>query len=537
MSISKVYQDNPINQALSQIQSYSLSKLEALFRIEKFNKRRDFKPTRSDIAPHHNVKTATFWTNDFHEHGLIVKTENPKKPFDTCHYEITPLFQDLKPYIREIWKLLKYIPLTISVCSFVAKPDVTPMKEFKGKESSDCYPSPTLYLKTVTNCPTVLRELQTACERAREKQPPKKDFRVEMQAMPDWVNPQIKQATQLLSLTKWGQIKLTAYPPSAIEYAMQAFKNSKGKKDNPFTWFASVCHSWCKQKNMHPDWALMNRLSVSNQMPQDPELIVESSIVGEVKNREQKATLHQAHEERAAQLLATEREKMRAKQAAWEAKQSKEKSDVLMAAVVPGMESLMEFAGASHADVERVRNLNPQNGMTKALQQLPELQPELPSVEEIKDLDVKFDFVKKIRLKSNLNEFEKCVMTNAVRIIDEAKKKYRITDRWNYDEKPSWPKQDEELIAWSLDFLEYTLKQDYSNEWYVNLKKEIEMGPSSPRAQNRELQQGLALMRSLLKKEPVNDAKEPGSNDALLHRHGTGTLEESRMQFQQESAF
>ena len=73
----------------------------------------------------------------------------------------------------------------------------------------------------------------------------------------------VREATkhvQSLSLTKWGQIALSAYPDEAIEYADQIVSNSKTSVKNPFAFFVSFCKKYCEGKGISPDFGLVLRL-------------------------------------------------------------------------------------------------------------------------------------------------------------------------------------------------------------------------------------------------------------------------------------
>ncbi len=69
----------------------------------------------------------------------------------------------------------------------------------------------------------------------------------------------------MLNLSKWGQLKLMAFPDEAIEYAYKAL-NSANPRD-PFKWFVSLCLTYCKQNSIAPDWNIMLNLCREHGMP------------------------------------------------------------------------------------------------------------------------------------------------------------------------------------------------------------------------------------------------------------------------------
>lgn len=86
---------------------------------------------------------------------------------------------------------------------------------------------------------------------------------------------ELKDAQELMSLSKWGVIRLTAYPTTAIAYAISSFRSSKSKKDDPFKWFCKVAEEWCVDNNIEPDWEGARQLARSENIPKNPEWTVE----------------------------------------------------------------------------------------------------------------------------------------------------------------------------------------------------------------------------------------------------------------------
>lgn len=77
----------------------------------------------------------------------------------------------------------------------------------------------------------------------------------------------------------------------------------------------------------------------------------------------------------------------------------------------------------------------------------------------------------------------------------------KIPETVQYDLKLKtypWDKEDEHLIDWALHYIN---TEGANSNFYQQIKKEIELGPKSPQAQTRELQDKLSLMKELAKKE------------------------------------
>lgn len=69
----------------------------------------------------------------------------------------------------------------------------------------------------------------------------------------------------MLNLSKWGQLKLMAFPDEAIQYAYKALASANPR--DPFKWFISLCLTYCKQNSIAPDWNTMLNLCREHGMP------------------------------------------------------------------------------------------------------------------------------------------------------------------------------------------------------------------------------------------------------------------------------
>lgn len=220
-----------------------------------------------------------------HKDGLIEKIRSKINKFAVCRYKVTELALEQKPRILSWYKFFKGL-------AFAAGISFTPISVGPRVGVLYCLKDIT-YTKTVAEQPenlflkvysiyseaTKRREYPPAHHwptesresRRKERPPTKKESTMEQ---PAWITPTLNAATKALNLTKWGQIRLSAYPDQSILHALTVFKGSKSAKNDLFKWFSSVCNEWCKKNNKAPDWALMHRLATENEMPDDPMLVM-----------------------------------------------------------------------------------------------------------------------------------------------------------------------------------------------------------------------------------------------------------------------
>lgn len=78
---------------------------------------------------------------------------------------------------------------------------------------------------------------------------------------------QVIRDIKCLKLTKFGQIKLSAFPDGAILYAVDQYKKSKNKPKDAFAWFFAVCGRWCQIYNAEPNWKYLEELKERHHMP------------------------------------------------------------------------------------------------------------------------------------------------------------------------------------------------------------------------------------------------------------------------------
>lgn len=82
----------------------------------------------------------------------------------------------------------------------------------------------------------------------------------------------VKKITPQLNLTKWGQIRLSAFPDEILNIASDNLSNSKKKIDNRFAWFFSTCIALCSERKVAPDWDKIDRLKKEYGQPFDAHM-------------------------------------------------------------------------------------------------------------------------------------------------------------------------------------------------------------------------------------------------------------------------
>jgi len=214
-------------------------------------------------------KTITNYTNALQADGMITKGRPGGRPFATCHYVPTDFILTQKKRIFSLYKYLKGVGFAINllVSKSQVQPSMFPLNSYKEFNLLKNPETPE------TNGSALCSVWQWTKRQVSTKQVSHTTKKEEKVMKQDWINPAIRSATGIIGLSKWGQIRLSAYPYKAVEYAINAFKKSRTTKVDRFGWVIKICNDWCKQNNTLPDWDLMHRLAEEHNMPSNPALV------------------------------------------------------------------------------------------------------------------------------------------------------------------------------------------------------------------------------------------------------------------------
>jgi len=473
------------------------------------------------------TKTISRSTNKFEYQGLLTKTIIDRK----CYYTITDTGKHLKPYIANAYRLATTIFLSIGLLSSLGDSNV-PLLKLKGEETRDCY-FPNQYL-SINPSPSSIQVIQTPTVRESYKQQPQKrgSSMQDRQSIND---------VRSLKLTQWGKIRLQAFSDRVIRYADNIMKSTDVKKlKDPFSFFVSTCLKESARLNETPNQTLVQELYKTHNAPVDKEYIERrqdvdsSSATGFGLDSQNVGALASAGlASMAAKVTYFSKEKFTKQEltdidkAYCGLKSEAHKFWVKLGKpdhcgwnrFVPYCEYFKRNAKNAQQAIDAIQNFD------IAANVVVEQQGSITEKEK-ETLDRNFDTLQNLRLKPNLSEFEALAIVTLENTIEEAKRKWGLSDEWKKEE---WQDRDKEIIAWSLSFLE--TMQNHWNSWYKDLKKEIELGPTSPRALTRELQEGLHLMRELLEEGKSNDAQGASPNQDLPITVGTDPVEEVRSEF------
>ena len=468
------------------------------------------------------------------ELGLLSYARRDGFLFETCTYRITNRAKRNMKRVYNLYRTFKSMFFSIALLvtpNPVSEPGVLQYK-LKGEETRDCY-FPNQYL-SINPSPSLIQVIQTPTVRESYKQQPQKrgSSMTDRQSIND---------VRSLKLTQWGKIRLQAFSDRVIRYADNLMKSTDVKKlKDPFSFFVSTCLKESARLGETPNQTLVQELYKTHNAPVDKEYIERRQDVDSSS-----ATGFGLDSQNAGALASAGLASMAAKVTHFSKEKftKQELTDIDKAYCVLKGEAhkfWLKLGKPDHCGWNRFipyceyfkRNARNAQQAIDAIQNFDiaanvvvEQQGSITEKEK-ETLDRNFDTLQNLRLKPNLSEFEALAVVTLENTIEEAKRKWGLSDEWKKEE---WQDRDKEIIAWSLSFLE--TMQNHWNSWYKDLKREIELGPTSPRALTRELQEGLHLMRELLEEGKSNDAQGASPNQDLPTTVGANPVEEVRSEF------
>lgn len=158
--------------------------------------------------------------------------------------DIELLYNNTDPVVLRSWRLRECPTSMLSAAHFKTVGQSTRIKERlqKARESS---------MKKLGG---TIQNLLTNCE-------------ITPQPIPQYI-----RDIDEISLTKWGQITLTAYPPDAIAAARTRFANATKPLSSPFRFFEWCALEYCNRHTISPQWKFRDELMLRFKAPACPKL-------------------------------------------------------------------------------------------------------------------------------------------------------------------------------------------------------------------------------------------------------------------------
>lgn len=97
------------------------------------------------------------------------------------------------------------------------------------------------------------------------------------------ISPVVKELSQIVAMTTFGMIKLSAFPDEAVVHATQMLIRRIGQKNlgainNPYKWVYSVANRYCGNHDLKPDWHYVQQMQSAYQMGDDAKLLFTNEI-------------------------------------------------------------------------------------------------------------------------------------------------------------------------------------------------------------------------------------------------------------------
>lgn len=235
--------------------------------------------------------------------GFIIKKRNYNR---ACYYRINPFFfaDDIRKLLAPYLPALSYLPLvllTLAYNTISASQDYITLKTLNPKSFS--------FLREYLYTSCRKRDLQLRDSQSKygiwddRRQKNKnfgksskfsnrsnapfngvnatfnrssasmEQFKQDFSECKDSPIPEYIRAIKGLKLTKWGQIKLSAFPRGAVLHLDRKITSTKALRD-PFGYAYRICLEWCKENNIQPDFKWANRLLEQYAMPTDAPMLL-----------------------------------------------------------------------------------------------------------------------------------------------------------------------------------------------------------------------------------------------------------------------
>jgi hypothetical protein len=231
---------------LTIVRNLNLPRRKALNYLVSHSIEHDFIfPSQKTIAHEAGVtrKTCNYILKELESKGLIRKEYRHRK---SCVYKVNSLLFDptIRSALATVFKAFKFLQISLLL-------SIVPFQKCLSEYA------PALNYKAIRNDYYI------------KKTP----HRMNMDKYLDIQNPISGAIRNLkfLNLTRWGQIKLSAFPEDILnEVKDEYLKYSMNNIRDPFKYFFVSCLKLCKERNIKPDWSWVHQLSAHHQMPQNP---------------------------------------------------------------------------------------------------------------------------------------------------------------------------------------------------------------------------------------------------------------------------
>lgn len=195
----------------------------------------------------------------------------------TCFYNVSPFF--MKPDIRSALKHLLPDLQNLVITALLSVFAGTQVFAYNPQYRSSTTPSllrinkKNIYISTKVTLsripmPRYMKELGNMEQLSRQ----------EYGENP--ISPVIRRLTPLVGLTKWGQIKLSAFPDAAIEHVIDRLQYKESKDIRTlFAWIYVTAYRWCEENKIKPDYAFMRKLEDIFCVPENAEMLNKKYVV------------------------------------------------------------------------------------------------------------------------------------------------------------------------------------------------------------------------------------------------------------------
>lgn len=216
-------------------------------------------------------KTVERALNKFQSSGLLARNY---RHFNSNQYKISSWFRNPfnKLLISNVLKNIKMLPIALLCIAAATQSIEQNVAQHKIENKNNNY----IYKPSVIERVTLTRARARDGFLKKENTFGMKHFirKIDNPSMP--VSPAVLKLKGVLPLSKWGQLKLTAFPDAAIGYARGNLKSLQSLKD-PFAYFISLCLKYCKEKHIKPDFKWYDQIKAQLNIPQNPIFLLSMS--------------------------------------------------------------------------------------------------------------------------------------------------------------------------------------------------------------------------------------------------------------------